>query len=176
MITTLTSLAAAAVLALQTTAATDRAAIQNAITQRDGVQAHVTSVIVSGNYAVARAEGGVHAGLRFSGGRWQVVCHLGAGTASAAVLRRSCGFSAIAAMETAGNEAVNAAASQGEFAAAASSQQAVFQIATPGMRASEAARLQLLRTLNQQTATGAITRADALRRWNELRFAFFLPY
>jgi hypothetical protein len=151
-----------------------RHAVQQAVAQRHGSETRLTSVLISGRFAVVRGEG-VHEGLRFSGNGWHVVCELGPGVSNSNALKRRCGFSAAAAMELSADEVANTAASAGEFTTAVSAERRAYRFAPPLLRAPEAARLQMLNQLNQQMQFGQITRAGAIRKWNELRFSLYLP-
>jgi len=164
-----------ALIALQNSGQSDRQAIQTAVASRHGSGVKLTSVLISGDFAVARGTGGVHEGLRLTRDGWHVVCEVGAGPASAHFLKHSCGFSSVAAIELSAVEAANAAAARGEFSTAAGSQKTAYQAALPSVKPSEAARLRLLNQLNFQMQLGQISRADAIRKWNELRYSVYLP-
>src|SRR5579883_377541 len=164
-----------ALIALQNSGQSDRQGIQTAVASRHGSGVKLTSVLISGDFAVARGTGGVHEGLRLTRDGWHVVCDVGAGPASAHFLKRSCGFSSVAAIELSAVEAANAAAVRGEFSTAAGSQRTAYQAALPSVKPSEAARLRLLNQLNLQMQLGQISRADAIRKWNEMRYSVYLP-
>lgn len=151
--------------------------IAHAVQRAHAGGAIVTSVLVSGNDAVVRGRdrGPIHQGLIRRNGRWQIVCTLRAGAASAAQLERACGFPAASARQLAGDEAVNAAAAGGDFTRAQRLEQATFAVAGPAMRPAEAARLQLLRRLADQLRMGMITRQQAISQWNQVRISVFLP-
>ena len=165
----------AMMLGAQSAGPNDRAAIQAAEDQQHSAPTRLTSVLISGGYAVARGTGGIHDGLLLTPGGWRVVCRLGAGLPSAGTLKRKCGFSLSAAFQLAADEMANAAASQGEFTSAVRSERIAYHFAPAPMRPSESARLQLLNQLNQQMEIGQITRANAIRKWNELRLSVYLP-
>lgn len=160
---------------VQSAAPGSESAIQAAENQRHGIGATLTSLLVTGDYAVVRSAGGIHDGLRRSGGRWRVVCELGNGAPSATTLRRQCGFPSTAAMEFAALELANAAALHGQFAQAVKAETTAYQFAALPLRRPESERMQLLTQLKQQLETGQITRAEAIRKWSELRVAVFLP-
>lgn len=165
----------ALMLGVQNAGPSDRAAIQAAEDRQHGAGTRLTSVLISGGYAVARAAGGIHEGLRLTAGGWRVVCKLGMRLPSAGTLKRECGFSGLAALQLAADELANAAASQGQFTSAVRSERVAYQSAPAPLRPSEAARLQLLGQLSRQMQTGQITRTNAIRKWNELRLSVFLP-
>lgn len=162
------------ILGVQNAGPADRTAIQAAEDHRHGTDTRLTSVLISGPYAVARGEGGIHDGLELTAGGWRVVCKLGR-TTSAGALKRDCGFSTAAAMQLAADELANAAAARGEFSAAVRSERIAYQFAPAHLRVPEAARLQLLNELNRQMQTGQIARPNAIRKWNELRLSAYLP-
>jgi hypothetical protein len=152
--------------------------IQAASTQRHGAGTHLTSVLISGSSAVVRGTANgtsIHDGLRLSHGTWRVVCTLEPGASSAAELQSSCGFPHAAAAQLSADEATNAAAAKGRFADAAASAQRAYEFASPPIRPAEAARLQLLRSLNEQMNLGTLPRSEAIIKWNEMRFSFFMP-
>ena len=164
-----------ALIALQNPGQSDRQAIRTAVVSHHGSDVKLTSILISGDFAVARGAGGVHEGLRLTRDGWHVVCEVGAGPPSAHFLKRSCGFSSVAAIELSAVEAANAAAVRGEFSTAAGSQRTAYQAALPSVKPSEAARLRLLNQLNLQMQLGQISRADAIRKWNEMRYSVYLP-
>ncbi|HLI97369.1 MAG TPA: hypothetical protein VKT72_14970 [Candidatus Baltobacteraceae bacterium] len=153
----------------------DHSAIQVAEDQRHGAGTRLTSVLISGGYAVARGAGGIHDGLVLTPGGWRVACQLGGRMPNVSTLKRLCGFSTAAALQLAADELANAAAAQGQFSTAVRSEQTAYQAAPESLRPSEAARLQLLNQLSQQLQTGQSTRTNAIRKWNELRLSIFLP-
>jgi hypothetical protein len=157
--------------------ASDQAAIEAAVT-RGHPGARVTSVFISGDFAVAQSETGgseIREGLSRQGVTWRVTCELPAGTLSSVTLSHRCRFSRTAAAQLSADIAANAAASQGRFAEAAASAQTAFSVAQPTTQSAEAARVQLLHTLSQQLQLGQISRSDAIHKWNEMRFSFFFP-
>src|SRR5579864_6282076 len=80
---------------------------------RHGGGTVVSSVMISGDYAVARGHVGsklFHDGLRESAGGWHAVCSLGAAAADPQALQNRCGFPIAAAVPLAADEAANAAA------------------------------------------------------------------
>lgn len=166
------------ILGAQTTVPMDRQAISHAAVQRHGAGTKLSSILISGPFAVIRgtsASGAVHEGLRFERGGWRIVCDLGPQSPSADALMRQCGFSQQRALQLAADEAVNVAAASGRFAAAVAPAQRAYAFSLPATQKAEAARVQLLQQLNQQMRIGQISRADAIRKWNEMRFSWFLP-
>lgn len=173
----LAALILAAAAASSAAANTSPSAI-GALDRRYGSGTELTSLLVSGEYAVARAKSGdkaIHAGLHRAHGKWEVACEIDAPAATATFLEQKCGFSSAAARQLADDEVANAAAQSGHFSTAAASETAALHESLPETRAEEAARLQLLNTLNQQMSIGQISRPDAIRKWNEARFSMFFP-
>jgi hypothetical protein len=158
----------AATTAVPPAVAYDRAAIGRIVGKP------LTSVLIVGSAAIARAQG-VHDGLKRTSGGWRVACRLGRGTSPARVLQTSCGFSKQAAAELAADESANAAASAGQFTIASTSERHAYQFAQASVKPAEAARLQLLNRLAHEMQMGEINRSQAIEQWNQLRFTFFLP-
>lgn len=152
-------------------------AVAQAIQRAHPGHVAVTSVLISGNDAVARGHdpGPVHQGLVHENGAWRIVCTLTNAPASAETLEQNCGFAASSAHRIAADEAVNAAAAAGNFSRAERLEQSTFSVGGTGMQPSESARLQLLRRLNNEMRMGIITRQQAIAQWNQVRFSVFLP-
>ncbi len=157
--------------------AADRAAITRAITQLYGSPVHITGRFISGDFAIARLAElpSVRYGLKRLGDHWTIACRLDTSPTTAQVLRNRCGFGAKPAEQLAADEQTNVAAANGNFSTAARTEQTALRAAAPGTTASEAARLQLLNSLNNQMNLGMISRANAIQQWNQLRFSFFVP-
>lgn len=168
----------AIMLGAQSGGSMDRQAISQVAAQRHGAGTRLSSILISGPFAVIRgtsAAGGIHEGLRLERSGWRIVCDLGPQTAGADALMRECGFSDRRAAQLAADEAVNEAAARGRFSAAVAPAQRAYAFSLPATQKAEAARVQMLRQLNQQMQTGQISRADAIRKWNEMRFSWYLP-
>lgn len=156
----------------------DRTAITAAAIARHGPHSQLDSVFVSGDFAVIRGTSGTaafHDGLRRGGSAWHVTCALREAAPSSTTLARQCGFSQPASIQLAADDSANLAAEKGDFSRAAASEQKALQFASPESREVEAQRAQLLSTLNQQMNLGQISRPDAIQKWNEMRFSFYLP-
>lgn len=168
----------ALIVAAQSGGSMDAQAIRQAEIERHGAGTRLTSILISGPFAVTRgtsAAGAIHEGLRLERGGWRIVCDLGPQSASAAVLMQRCGFAEHRAGQLAADEAVNQAAERGAFSAAVAPAQRAYSFSLPATQKAEAARMQMLHQLNQQMQIGQISRADAIRKWNEMRFSWFLP-
>ena len=155
-----------------------RPAIQAAVAAHHGASVHINSIPISGSFAIVRGTSNsvaVHDGVRRTGSNWHVTCSLDAAPPAAAVLQKKCGFSDTAAAELAADDAANDAASKGDFAAASASEHSALVSSTAQTREAEAQRAQLLRNLNDQMNLGQISRPDAIRKWNEMRFSLYFP-
>jgi len=168
----------AIILGAQSGGPMDRQAIAQVAVERHGAGTRLSSILISGPFAVVRGAspaGAIHEGLRLGRSGWRIVCDIGPQSATVAVLLQRCGFAAQRAGQLAADEAVNEAAARGAFAAAVAPAQKAYSFSLPATQKAEAARVQLLQQLNQQIRIGQISRADAIRKWNEMRFSWFLP-
>lgn len=153
-------------------------AVAQAVQARHGAAAQVTSVIVEGSSAVAlgTAHGAkLKDGLRLEGSQWRITCELGSTPADSRILVRRCGFPQNDAVMLAAQAAAETAISRGDFSAATAAEARAYRAASGPQIDDERARLQLLRRLNEQMRTGAITRADAIRQWSQFRLTWSLP-
>lgn len=179
----MTIILAAIVLALATAAPQDASsaeglAIEHVVAEHYGASTHLTSIVIDQSYALVRGVAGnrdVHDGLQLLRSGWKIVCSLGPADAHGRDVASRCGFPKHVAMQLAADEAVNAAVLRGDFSTAVSQEQIVYKVAAPEMRPSEAARLQYLDQLKRQMELGQITRAQAITKWNEVRWSWPLP-
>lgn len=155
----------------------DRAAIKHVETTRRGVTAHVTSIVVSGDYAIAHGvtgSGEFHDGLRLGTSGWSIVCALGKKDTTTAILNH-CGFPEDVALQLAEDELANDSVQQGDFTTAQLAEEHAFQLAPAPQKSSEMARAQLLAQLKTQLGAGQITRQQAIQKWNSFALTWFLP-
>lgn len=155
----------------------DRAAIAQIVLQRHGASAHLERIIIHGGYALAAGRtstGPVRDGLHLTHGGWRIVCSFRSAP-TAEQLGTNCGFPAGIATEVVMNESAQAAVQQGNFTTALSEEKRAFASASGPDRDQERARVQLLHQLGEGMRTGTMTRAQAIRKWNEFRFSWMLP-
>jgi hypothetical protein len=160
------------------TADANRSAIVQAVQQKNGASARVDHVITHGNYALAAvraADGSVFDGLRYSGSTWRVVCTMRSEPLPTQ-LKSACGFPQATAIQISADEGTQAAVARGDFGMATIAQVRAYNFSVKGPdRDQERARVQLLHQLSEQMRTGAITRAQAIQRWNQASFSWMLP-
>jgi hypothetical protein len=151
-----------------------RDTVRAAIVARHGPRMHIYSILVKGPYALAQGSN-IHDGLHKTSAGWQVVCQLPNGAVQVTTLQRRCGFPANVAAILSVEEPINFAASQGNFSAAKAVEQRAYASATGPQREIDRARLQLLTQLDLQMRLQTITRDQAMRQWNSLRYSWALP-
>jgi hypothetical protein len=91
-------------------------------------------------------------------------------------LKSMCGFPQATAIEISADEGTQAAVARGDFGMATIAQVRAYNFSVKGPdRDRERARVQLLHQLSEQMRTGAITRAQAIARWNQSTYSWMLP-
>jgi hypothetical protein len=149
-------------------------AVRKAIEERYGRNVRIDSVLVKGQYAVARGNN-FHAGLKLTGDTWHITCELTGGPFSATVLTQRCGFPSTVATQLAAEEPINLMASQGNFHSAAGAEQQLYTTATGPAREEAHVRYQTLTRLDTEMRLQQITRDQAIQQWNQVRFSWSLP-
>lgn len=137
-------------------------------------KANIESILIKQHYALVAGKG-IHAVFHKSRARWSAVCDLQRTTMTQQRLQTQCGVPGSTAAQLASDEPINMLVAAGNFSTAISAQQQLAGSAPPTLSVSEAARLQELRTLNQQMQTQQITRAQAIQQWNQFQYSWALP-
>lgn len=154
----------------------DRAAVAHAAVQRHPGE-RVGTVILHGSYAYAigtMPRRAIHDGLHLGPNGWRVVCTFAAAP-SATQMQSQCGFPAGIAAEFSANVAAQTAAQSGHFTTALHAEERAYLSAVGPARDDERARVQLLHQLAEQMRTGAITRSQAIQKWNQFTLTWALP-
>lgn len=156
----------------------DRRAIQHVVEERFGPKTHVSSVLLKGQYALARGtmDGApLQEGLKLEHSGWRITCTLGATPATDSVLISKCEFPAEIAEVLSAQAAADTAISHGDFSTAAAEEKRAYKESKGPSVNDERARVQLLQQLNEQMRTGMITRQQAILKWSEFRLTWALP-